>query len=398
MHNLSDGQPMTYNFLPIGMTNRYLLRGSDAGSTCLHCHQQSGDIGPTSYHVSTPQSEIPPGIPPKQLTPAGDFGWLRKTFTWVPALGSPLEYSYGDNHGHNIIAQDYGYFQDALLTAAPGGTYQSAILTCISCHDPHGRYRRNQDGSITTTGRPIRDSGSSVASPDPDSQTSVGSYRMLGGVGYYPKSIGSGVAFLNKPPAALVPETYNRSEAQAMTRAAYGSGMSEWCGNCHAAIHDRSDEPLRHPHGPGDGELRRDDILTHYNRYVKTGDLSGTEATAYLSLVPFEIGTSNYATLKNIVIMTPTKGPSDVDGISQVSCLTCHRAHASGWDNMTRWNTRSAYVVNNGNYSQEGQAYQPYGQGRSELEALRAMYDIPANTFAAFQDTLCHKCHETVPN
>jgi cytochrome c553 len=244
---------------------------------------------------------------------------------------------------------------------------------------------------------PVRDSGSLVSSPFPDSTASVGSYRLLGGIGYFVKSLGGAHAFVNKPPDVLAPDVFNRSEAVTQTRVAYGTGMSEWCLNCHGSMHQQSSEPLRHPFGPGDGELRRDNILDHYNSYIMTGDLSGTEATSYLSLVPFEIGTGNYTILRTIATATPTKGPSEADGTPLVMCLSCHRAHASGWDNMTRWNARSQYIVYNGSYSQEGAAYQPYGQGRTEIEALRANYDIPAGRFAAQQLTLCTKCHESMP-
>jgi hypothetical protein len=60
---------------------------------------------------------------------------------------------------------------------------------------------------------------------------------------------------------------------------------------------------------------------------------------------------------------------------------------------MTRWNTKTDFMVYNGAYSQEGQQYQPYGQGRTETEALRAYYNMPAAKFALNQDTLCNKCH-----
>jgi predicted CXXCH cytochrome family protein len=61
-----------------------LLREQDASSTCLFCHQQAGDSGPTDYHASTPFNELPQGIPPKQLTPGGDFG--RRNFLFLRIL------------------------------------------------------------------------------------------------------------------------------------------------------------------------------------------------------------------------------------------------------------------------------------------------------------------------
>ena len=71
-------------------------------------------------------------------------------------------------------------------------------------------------------------------------------------------------------------------------------------------------------------------------------------------------------------------------------------AHASAWDGMLRWNGKTDYIVYNGLYSQEGQPYQPFGQGRTELEAQKASYDRPASKFGMSQDTLCNKCHNGV--
>lgn len=371
-----------------------LLREQDASSTCLFCHQQGGDSGPTDYHVSTPINELPQGIPPKQLTPGGDFGWLKKTYSWVPGPSLPPAYSQGERHGHNIVAADFLYDGDSTYSAAPGGTYPSNQLSCISCHDPHGKYRRNADGSISTTWSPIIGSGSFASSPNPGVNQAVGVYRLLGGKGYLPKSLTGGFAFVNDPPAAVAPDAYNRSEAATQTRVAYGAGMSEWCRNCHPDMHTPAwpgNTNLLHPAGnsAGLGAVK----AVNYNAYIKTGDLSGLANTSYLSLVPFEEGTTDYATLKPHATSNDSwlVGPDNT--MAQVMCLTCHRAHASGWNGIMRWNAETDYIEYNGSYAQEGQSYQPYGQGRTEAEAVRAYYDRPATKFSPSQDTLCNKCH-----
>jgi hypothetical protein len=217
---------------------------------------------------------------------------------------------------------------------------------------------------------------------------------MLGGKGYLPKSLTGGFAFVNDPPIAIAPDTYNRSEATAQTRVAYGSGMSEWCRNCHPDMHTivwPGKTNLLHPAGTsaGLGAVK----AGNYNAYIKTGDLTGLASTSFLSLVPFEEGTTDYAVLKAHARSDDTwlAGPDNTT--AQVMCLTCHRAHASGWDGIMRWNAETNYIVNNGSYAQEGQPEQPYGQGRSAAEALRAYYDRPATKFAPSQDTLCNKCH-----
>jgi hypothetical protein len=411
MHNYSQGSSVS--LLP----NAYLLRQADPSSTCLNCHQRAGDIGPTTYHISTPINEMIAGTPPKQLTPGGDFGWLHRTFEWIisgPTIS--LGSSPGERHGHNILAADFLYDIDSTYPSAPGGSYPSERLACTSCHDPHGRYKRDASGIIgTSNGKgptgadamatvslPTSNSGSFAGSGNPiPGISAVGVYRMLGGIGYQPKSL-TGLAFVNNPPAAVAPDRPNRSEAVTQTRVAYGSGMSEWCANCHRDIHTGM-ASLRHPAGAmpqaklGTITISTDLINTkayNYNRYIRTGDLSGQLETSYLSLVPFEEGTTDYATIKplatsDVSVVLTGPGPA-----AQVMCLTCHRAHASGWDGSMRWNTKTDFVVFNGSYAPA--ANPAYSQGRTEAEALRAYYDRPASTFALNQDTLCNKCHNGV--
>jgi predicted CXXCH cytochrome family protein len=115
----------------------FLLIGGDQSSTCLSCHMHAGDTGPSSYHISTADADLAAGVPPKQRTPGGDFGWLKKTYTFTVRNVATTE--DGASHGHNIVAADYGFVADtrAGFTTAPGGTYPSSQLGCQSCHDPH---------------------------------------------------------------------------------------------------------------------------------------------------------------------------------------------------------------------------------------------------------------------
>jgi hypothetical protein len=86
------------------------------------------------------------------------------------------------------------------------------------------------------------------------------------------------------------------------------------------------------------------------------------------------------------------EGPSNLD---QVNCLTCHRAHASGWAHMLRWNNESPYLVYNGLYpGTDNGAPAAYNMGRTEAETSRAYYDRPVDVFGTNQNRLCEKCHE----
>lgn len=384
MHNsdalLGDDTPRN-PATPIGTAGPYLLIRNDSSSTCLACHHSTGTT-PSSFRVS---SAYTAGVGPSQMTPGGDFGWLTKTFTWG-TNSTP-----GHALGHNIVAASNGYTADPRHTIAPGGTYPSANLSCISCHDPHGKYRTTDGTDEVLTGAAIKESGSYGATPS--APYAVGAYRLLAGVGYQPKSVPGAVAFTDRTPIAVAPSTYNRAETTSDTRVAYGKNMSEWCKNCHTGFHnDNYPGNLRHP--AGNNAKLTQAVADIYNSYKKSGDLTGTQADSYWSLVPFERGTDNRATLLAASGITGSgAGPSTSDN---VSCLTCHRPHASGWESAGRWNFRSDFVVYAGVWPGTDNPTPPstsYSQGRTEAEAKRAMYDRDATKYAGYQRSFCNKCH-----
>jgi len=401
----------------------YLLQGPTPTDTCLNCHEFPGDPGPVDYHVSTPATELAGAAVPKQRTPGGDFGWLRKDYSWADEFGTALT-SPGERHGHNIVAIAHVYDADLVLTTSPGGTYAAASLQCTSCHDPHGRYRRNSDGTITTTGLPIVASGSYNDSPDPDAANAVGVYRLLGGLAYAPKSNQTS-PFAADPPAAVAPRIYNVSEAANDVRVAYGMGMSEWCANCHGLFHldayTTGTEGLRHPAGDdatlaATAWLGAGTIADNYNAYIGSGSIVAPAtgiSSAYTSLVPFEVGiadhlVASYTTLKGVADTAASPGEPSATGpttSANVMCLSCHRAHASGWDSMVRWNMRGTFHIVNGVYpgtdaGAPDAASEQFHQGRTQAETIAAYNDKPDSRFGStalydvsYQRNLCNKCH-----
>jgi len=368
----------------------FLLVGSDQSSTCLTCHMHAGDTGPSSYHIATADTDMGAGVAPKQRTPGGDFGWLRKNYSFTVRGTTTNE--NGETHGHNVVATDVSYVADSTNTTAPGGSFSSSQLGCQSCHDPHGRVRRKSDGTYATSATlggvadPIVGSGSYGAIPV--AGQAVGTYRLLRGLGDTTQSgvVFSGVAL------AVVNSTYNRTEAATQTRTAYGASGANtwgaWCASCHPNMHASSGTV--HPVDQALGSA----IANVYNAYVKSGDLSGSASTSYNSLVPFAEATGDIATLTSHAKTDNSylNGPATGD---QVTCLSCHRAHASGWKESMRWNMEGEFMVYNSLYpGTDTTATVPqFAQGRLGAETQAAYYDRPVTQFASYQRVLCNKCH-----
>jgi hypothetical protein len=374
----------------------FLLVGTDASSTCLTCHEHAGDTGPSSYHISTATTDLGAGVAPKQRTPGGDFGWLRKSYTYSYTSGgvTTTETESGEKHGHNVVAIDFNYAADSTNTVAPGGTFTSAQLGCASCHDPHGQGRRLSDGSYATTGAPIIGSGSYDTSPTPGVGEAVGVYRLLGSPAY-----SSMANVFTTYPIAVAPSTYNQTEATNQVRVAYGhSGINtwgNWCASCHPGMHSSGN--YVHPVDESLGT----DVAQNYTNYVKSGDLTGTFATGtgpYSSLVPFAENTADLSVLKTHAKNNGSflNGPSSSD---KVTCVSCHRAHASGFLHALRFDQGYEFTVKAGQYigsdnpAVSGSRAPLQHRGRTNAEWQAAFYDRPASVFATYQRVLCNKCH-----
>jgi hypothetical protein len=378
MHNSLNGTAMrTLGGMTQFNSGAWLLQGADASSACLNCHG-TGDAT-SSYHVSTETVTAGGATVPAQYTPGGDFSWIKSTIN-----------SVGSNRGHNIISASFNYVQDARLTVSPGGSYPANVMGCSGCHDPHGKTRRLTDGSyvnpaLGTAVLPIGESGSYGA--EPTATYAVGAYRLLGGAGYAPVAAGGTVTFTNNPPLAVSPSSYNRTEGATMTRVVYGNGMSEWCANCHSGIHlttayTSGTVGLKHPAG---NNATLGAIADNYNAYVSSGNLTGTSATSYNSLVPYEEQSTNVADMLTRAVTDNSQlaGPS---ASSTVSCISCHRAHATGFASMIRYDISDALITDTAG------VFEPRS-GMTDTTLTAAYYGRTAANFGVAQRILCNKCH-----
>lgn len=393
MHNASDGVAKSTTGLGASVapwtnvTNMYLLQGSDQSSTCLICHS-----GAQAASREFTIADLTSTTNPTNFTPGGDFGWVRSTFNFT---NSP-----SDRHGHNVAAADYGLTNEtAGLTVAPGGTYTPGTgrraFGCINCHDPHGRYRMQQDASqpyeVAFAGPfpgspatlPIASSGSYGEAPT--AAYAVGAYRLLGGQYYAPASNPS-YPFPNNPPIAVAPANYNETEAINEVRVAYGTGMSEWCQNCHTNIHldgyTTGVAGLRHPAG-SDALLHAGQIAV-YNTYISSGVMNPALTDNYTSLVPFEVGKNG--TFAGLLANTDPAAAIPATTSSNVMCLSCHRAHATAFDSMIRWDQNATFLTDGGDFT-------PGLTNRTQPQTQAGYYGRSASQIGLYQRSLCNKCH-----
>ena len=269
MHNSQDGQLVDPNS-PNG--NPWLLVDSDPSDVCLSCHAMG--LGAVFWND--------PLAPPREIG-GGNFTFLLED-NINDGHGGATNPILGESAGHSIVAPSMGVGADSILLTAPGGTFPGSLMSCTSCHDPHG----NAD------------------------------FRLLYGVG--PVQGGNYTFTAPAPTAAGLSIFFGAPENNA-NHTAYQSGMSAWCGNCHGAFHNNNTQ-LIHKSGTALGGA----YSQIYNLYNGTDDpTGGVNATAYLAAVPFEDAANTTSS---------TAGPS---ASSQVSCISCHRAHATSAPDAGRW-------------------------------------------------------------
>jgi len=382
MHNSQDGAQNAVNGAgTIGNgPSKFLTKGSDPSSTCLNCHKGT----PGGYHILTDGTGYA-----VTKSPGGDFFWLKSTTHYTGEHGFN---SMADNHGHNVIAADYSLGQDGTLTTGPSdGTkaYAAADLGCNSCHDPHGKVGTGT-GATRENSFAIEGSGSKNAELQ---GVSAGNYVLLGDAGYD----GGQQATWGTTFDAAAPIAQTNRKLQTTDHADYLSGMSEWCANCHTGFAQATADVTggsltgltggtAHTHPAGAGATLTN-VADFYNKYQATGEFAASAADSYDILVPFERASGTAADLDT----ASTTGPAATD---QVMCLSCHHAHASGFNNIGRWDFEASLLA-------ESPIFITANGGLGEAAGKAAYYDMLDSSDAgvwvsgynAEQRSLCNKCH-----
>ena len=168
-HNSENGQPMRTDDNPTPAA--HLLLRATAQDLCLSCHDGSK-----------------PGVPNVDSAGSGTVDWAGGTFPLTDQASSP--------NAHHLSSPT--------PEVPPGGTI-AMVLTCTTCHDPHGNdnYRNLR--------------------PDP-TRTNLGPVTVT-------------------TVQTVIANGSNAPQVYASANIIYKSGISAWCGQCHGA----TDPGIGHP-------------------------------------------------------------------------------------------------------------------------------------------------------
>ena len=196
-------------------------------------------------------------------------------------------------------------------------------------------------------------------------------FRLLGSAGY--NGGRNDFSFINEAPIAKS-DPFRSYEDSETSHVAYGSGMSEWCMNCHSTAVSAG-----HSH-PAGATAKMEGSSGKYNAYLSSSKSTGSKETAYLFLVPFETGAKEASSLDP----RSTAGP---DPGANVMCLSCHRAHASAFRAIGRWDLDAHFLSRSHPAKGDTDA--------SSADVMHSYYGLDiAAKFGTGQRSLCNKCHK----
>jgi hypothetical protein len=118
--------------------------------------------------------------------------------------------------------------------------------------------------------------------------------------------------------------------------------------------------------------------------------------TAYSTLQPYEVGTNDFSVLKPLANLAAADRSADTT--NNVACVTCHRAHAGGFESMLRFFYLNEFMTI-GNAAGVG-SYETAtltsarGGGLTPAQITQAYYGRDADTFfGPWARMQCNKCH-----
>jgi hypothetical protein len=354
-----------------GAGYRELLKKGDWTDMCLSCHKEgyntsaTADLpsvvnsGWTAPIVMTLNGTEPAGV----SLPAGDFYYSNVD----PKKGHNPAYTKGSmaTATSKLMAAD-----TTLGSTPPGGAITDSEWSCHSCHGMHSRFsgsysawrqiKRKVNGIVTTGDvsglgvETVVPSDVQNASYEPIKSNSRGDIQ------------GTNYVNLRKDGNALQGADL-LADYSDTNKNIYQGGFSSFCSACHGDFHGGNGEArtadnaktrvnstwIKHPTNVTmDMSTGSKYGITTYKAAVTNAQGTNPNPVGYDWRYPLVKADADFTVKSTVASMTDAATLATTD---RMSCLTCHKAHASQYENMTRWDTNAHSFIANGATDFEGQ-------------------------------------------
>lgn len=376
LHNSDGGVRLVGNKTQSGTEDwtpgpyRELLKKGDWTDMCLSCHREGNNMSSTADLVgvtdggwTAPIVMTLTGTAPAGLSmPAGDFYYSNL----FPTKGHNPAYTKGAVGGaatSKMMAAD-----PTLGSTPPGGSITDGEWSCHSCHGMHARF----SGSYSAWRQLKRKVNGICIDKDP-ADTAVDSIVGDCGTGvnqnaaYEPiKSnsrgnlINSGLDYVNVRGDLQPLDAADLGATEGDTnKNVYRGGFSSFCSTCHGNFHGGNGETrttdngvtrvsgawVKHPTNVAMNEAGSKYGISTYTKVMTNKQATSPNPVGYDWKYPLVVPDTNPNNVLSSVSSKDTA--TTLTGPERIMCLTCHKAHASQFENMTRWNTEDhAFIAN----------------------------------------------------
>ncbi|MBI5442713.1 MAG: hypothetical protein HY900_16055 [Deltaproteobacteria bacterium] len=351
---------------------RELLKKGDWTDMCLSCHKQGYNTSATADLVGVENSGwIAPivmtndGIVPGGIAmPAGDFYWSNLD----PKKGHNPSYTKGSmtTATSKLIQAD-----SVLGSTPPGGSITDGEWSCHSCHGMHARFsdsygawrqlkrkvnNKNVSGDVTSFGvETIVGNVTQDAAYEPIKSNSRGDI------------VGNDYLNVRKDLKPLEGADLFQSESDT-NKNVYRGGFSSFCAACHGDFHGGNGETrttdngktrvggtwLKHPTNVKMNEAGSKYGISTYTKQVTNTQSTAPNPVGYDWRYPLVQPDSDFTVKVDVASMGDAL---TAIGDDRIMCLTCHKAHATKFENMVRWDANAHAFLPNGTEDPTGTAY-----------------------------------------
>ncbi len=365
MHNSEDGAGVVMAGYPADSQRALLYRG-DWTDMCLSCHMQGQntsttaalpdvlDSGWTAPIVMTLDGVDPAG----EALPGGDFYYSNID----PKKGHNPSYTkgaVGTGTATSLLLAD----DPTLGDTPPGGTISDGEWSCHSCHGMHSRF----SSSYTAWRQVKRKVNGIVVSGDVSGfgvETTAGNKGPTA-AGYEPIKSNSrgdlvGTSYVNIRPDGNPLEGADLLADESDTnKNVYRGGFSSFCSACHGDFHGGEGESrtadngqtrvsstwIRHPTNVKLNEAGSKYGMATYTKQVTNAQGTSPNPVGYDWRYPVVQPDADFTVKVDEASMT---NAATAIGDDRIMCLTCHKAHAAPYENMTRWDASGHAFIADG--------------------------------------------------